>query len=106
MGEKIGRFHSANEPNRMPHEVKEILMSKGSPAVDDVRNFSLDDMIMYIINYLDEPDMHQNANPPYDAYTHAIAKECAYSLGEWFWTIFTAPKVEHTSRCTRRIPPY
>lgn len=106
MGELIERFHNSKEPNRMPNEVYQLLKQGIQPTVDHVQHFSLDDMIMYIINFLEDPSMHQNHDPSYKEYTREIAIECAYSLGEWFWTIFTAHSLQGGSRCTRRIPPY
>jgi hypothetical protein len=106
MGEKIERFHNSSEPNRMPNEVIQLSQLGREVTVRDVEHFSLDDMIMYIINFLVDPGMHRDHDPVYDPYTEEIARECAYSLGEWFWTIFTSTKKEGTSRCTRRVAPY
>ena len=98
--------HTKGEENRMPYEVKRIREKEGrDPTVDDVNIFSLDDMIMYIINFLEQIKGEAAFTEPYE-YKLDIARECAYQLGEWFWTIFTAHNLQGGSRCTRMVAPY
>jgi hypothetical protein len=81
------RFHNSGGPNRIPNEIGELLEQGIEPTTKHVPNFSLDDMIMYIINFLED------ISTPYE-YRKDIARECAYALGEWFWTIFYVAEFE------------
>ncbi len=88
---------------RMPIEVKRIIREEHrEPVPDDVRIlFSLDDMIMYLINYLEDRYMHkENHNPTYSEYNETMAKTCADEFGDWYWTLFSKGR-----RCTRLVSP-
>lgn len=104
---------------RMPVEVKRIIEEGVMDPNGTVRNtpqpkdvgalFGVDDMIMYILNYLKDVEMHNHngydkkcdpPHPEYDKYKEEIAQACAEELGDWYWTVFTRGR-----KCTSRVPP-